>query len=848
VFWIAVRTVRTHWVLFCSSFVALCLGVALVASTGQLLLSTARPKPPEGIGRFDAAAVMVAADQTVGAGLGNQRTSERRRIPAATADTLRGVGQVVVDRTFTAQVIADAEPVDSGQHRFAGHGWSSAALTPYTLTEGRAPTSSGDVVVSGILADQGDIALGDRIDVVTPGGVAGVTVSGIAAPPGERGVPGELAVFFTDETAATMSGAPEMADAIGVLPSTQSTLDSQAAAAGAALAGQPLAVTTGDAKGGKIAAEMFTATTNEVAALLGLMAVISAFVSVFVVAGTFAFVVVQRRREIALLRSVGATPKQIRGMIFAEAMTVGVLASAAGCLLGTWGARQLGDVLADVGVVPPGFRAEMTTGMLIFAFCAGIVVAAAGVFAASRRASRIRPADAMRQSHTDGKVMTPGRWIVGLLALGAAVAIFIALPNIGSDGTIVFSTLLTQILVVAEVALAPLFVPLIGWLATVPLARFAPASGLLARENTRSSLRRTASTAAPVLITVAVAASVLGIVGSSNATTAADNRAHFAAGAVVMPAGGAGIPPGVAASLSGTPGVDRTISLTQTNGWLIGRTGTVPASIGGTDVQSLPQAFHLTVLEGALESVSGTNVVITNDMSNQTGWFLGQTVTVHLGDGTPVQLTVAAIVLTTGNLPGVIVSRDVLNGHLHDGMVSSVFASLTPGTGQAAAVTALAGRAGVAARVLPADTWLSEQASAAQQEGWMAVFVLLGLALLYTGIAIANTLLMTSGERVEDIRLLRRIGATGAQTIRMLVLETATVVVVGVVLGLLTAAISLAGVYTALRDASPYAELAIPWQPIGAVVLVCLVIAILATVLPGWRALHKAGRGADGRA
>ncbi|MFC7648076.1 ABC transporter permease [Streptosporangium lutulentum] len=80
--------------------------------------------------------------------------------------------------------------------------------------------------------------------------------------------------------------------------------------------------------------------------------------AIFVVASTFAFAVIQRRREIALLRAVGATPRQVRKMVRSEALLVGVLASAVGTALGLLGARLLADMLIEMGISPPGSRSN----------------------------------------------------------------------------------------------------------------------------------------------------------------------------------------------------------------------------------------------------------------------------------------------------------------------------------------------------------------------------------------------------------------------------------------------------------------------------------------------------------
>ncbi|MBI0385130.1 ABC transporter permease, partial [Streptomyces albiflaviniger] len=118
-------------------------------------------------------------------------------------------------------------------------------------------------------------------------------------------------------------------------------------------------------------------------------------------ASTFAFAVAQRRREFGLLRVAGATPGQLRRMVFAEALVVGVLASATGCLLGAYGAPRLADRVADGGLAPRGFTIGDHIWPYHLAFWTGLCVALCGAAAASWRAGRTGPAQALREASAD---------------------------------------------------------------------------------------------------------------------------------------------------------------------------------------------------------------------------------------------------------------------------------------------------------------------------------------------------------------------------------------------------------------------------------------------------------------
>lgn len=297
----ALHTLRTRWVTFAGSFVALSLGVALIAVMG-LALASSVDAPGRGPERFAAAPVVVRGQDTLTVptldGDRTRRLAQPRAVPAEAVAKLRGLGTVVEDRSFA--VTAEGGPAD-----LVGHPWSTAAFAPYELDAGRAPSAADEVVVSGDWARPG-------ARVRTGAGIVRVvgTVAGLGF---------EDAVFYTDARAAQLS--PR---------SLQSVVVAGAAAVREAVRGSAgVQVLTGDARRYADAdpdrdSEALTAMN----AMFGTAGGVAGFVSVFVVASTFAFAVAQRRREFGLLRTAGATPGQIRRMVVAEALVVGVLASA----------------------------------------------------------------------------------------------------------------------------------------------------------------------------------------------------------------------------------------------------------------------------------------------------------------------------------------------------------------------------------------------------------------------------------------------------------------------------------------------------------------------------------------
>src|SRR6185295_16185766 len=236
-----------------------------------------------------------------------------------------------------------------GDREAVAHGWGSARLTPYVLSAGRAPARPGEVV-AGFGA-----ALGARLSLASTEPARRVTVVGVARVGGDIPVSQQAAIFLTDAEAERMGGHPGRVDAIGVLAGPGFDASRLHAVAGGAQ------VLTGRARGNAEHPELQGARMTLIpvtAAFAGL----ALFIAMFVVTSTMGLSIQQREREIALLRAVAATPRQIRRMIAWEAVIVGLVGSALGIWPGAVLGRALADGLVDHGIAPPNLT--VTAGWL----------------------------------------------------------------------------------------------------------------------------------------------------------------------------------------------------------------------------------------------------------------------------------------------------------------------------------------------------------------------------------------------------------------------------------------------------------------------------------------------------
>jgi putative ABC transport system permease protein len=801
----ALRTLRSRWVAFAGSFVALCLGVALIAAMG-LALASSLDAPHRGPERFAAAPVVVRGQDTltVPTAIGDrtQKLALPRAVPGDVIARLRGLGRVVEDRSFAVR--AEGGPAD-----LVGHPWSTAAFAPYGLDAGRAPDAADEVVVSGDWARPGArVRTGDGT-VRVVGTVAGLGF--------------ENAVFSTDARAAELS--PR---------SLQLVTGADAAAVRAAVRGAPaggagVQVLTGDARRYADAdpdrdREALTALN----AMFGTAGGVAGFVSVFVVASTFAFAVAQRRREFGLLRTAGATPGQVRRLVVYEALVVGVLASAAGCVLGALGAPRLAEWAVDEGLAPRWFTIGGATWPYHLAFWTGVFVALCGALAASWRAGRTGPTEALREASADTRAMTRGRSLSGTALLVTAV-VTLALALVTDPGDLLHrKTYVSRpmLLITAVALLAPVLVrPLARAIAWLP-ARLPGAGGMLVRENATAGVRRTAAVAAPVLVTVALAGSLLGAAATLDGAKATEVRGRTTADFVVTAAGDAGFDAATLRRLRAVPGAQVAASASSAVYVLEDGVALVRSDARAVEPGPLAATARLPLAAGRVSDLDDGSIIVNEEWERHT---VGERVHVWLGDGTSRTLRIAAVMTTgTGDNGVYVTPRNAVAAP-----VDRVDVRLADGAGPASVATGLRRAVRAAGgQVLTTDAWVRATYPQTDRTTRTGFFVVLGIALLYTGISLANTMVMATSDRARELAVLRLAGATRWQVLRLVGAEALMVVVVGGLLGALVAALNLMGLWSALDLLSVRTSVEIPWATLAAATGACAVLAVISAVVP----------------
>ncbi|MBB5625387.1 ABC transporter permease [Sphaerisporangium krabiense] len=565
--------------------------------------------------------------------------------------------------------------------------------------------------------------------------------------------------------------------------------------------------------------------------LLGVSAGVTGFATVFIVASTFALTVIQRTRELALLRLVGATPRQVRRMILVEALLLAGAGCAIGVLISMAGAPVLAAVLVSGDMAPSWFKVSISPVPLVLACLAGLAVTALSVSAASRRAATIRPTQSLREAAGDPPRSHRGRsartaWgiallVISLMGMGVVATV---LPEIAMVPVIYLWVLLA--LVAAVALLAPALIPPILKLLTLPWARGGSAIGTLVRENTLSMARRTAATALPILITAGMSISLLGALETIGQAQVAEAGSRLRADYVLVPSGDAMISAKALEQARSIPGVQIAALAPVTVRSTIEPGGTDEFEGYATDSAQFAAMTSLPLTSGSLRDLGPGGIVVSER------WELGvgQRVRITPGNGKPLSLTVVAVV---GSGTG---GADFYLDASHGGASAAEVAYVTATSGAAAELGEKSAELG--ATLLTKSQWAGTAAGGDQGTSAIGMMVTLGIAIVYSCVAIVNTMVMAATGRRRDLAMLRLVGATSRQAVAALLAESIVVVAAAMVPAAGASAVNFAGLLAALTRIVPGASLAIPWAPVLALAATSALLAVLATTLTAMAALR----------
>jgi putative ABC transport system permease protein len=721
---------------------------------------------------------------------------------------------------------------------------SQALAAQYTLRSGRPPRRPGDAVLDAATARQLGYRVGDRIGLVTPHGVQTLTITGITGFGGTDSPAAEQVASFDTPTVVLVRAAT--AQRLAGQPGRFTEIDVRAAAGVPAAALRDriarllppgLAAITGQ----QAAAQQDAATAIYVGRLrtdLLAFCAMALLVAAFVIANTFSILAAQLSREHALLRVLGASRGQLLRSVLAEAAAVGLAASAAGVGFGILAAIGLRGIISLLGGTLPAGGLAVAPRTAAVALAAGVSVTVASALRPARLAARVAPVRALREPQPGAPRRSLGRLAAALAALClAAVLVAAGLLSLTSQSTVLVGA--GALAGIAALVIAgPLIAGPLAHVLTAPMARDRPMLGRrgvtarLARDNTTANLRRTAATAATLIIGLAVAATALVIAASARASV----RDAIGSGSRADLYLDGDITPGLTRSVAARPGV---LAVMRVSDPLVAVAGT-RARVAGLDPASAPALMNLGVRGGTITALHGDGLVVSASEAARHGWTTGSHVAVNFGQGPPRSLTVAGIFADKRFLgDDYLISITTLFRYMPDqrnvGILLLVRA--VPGTGPLTLRAAIAPLLRASPAVTMQTAAQYEQARAADLGDLGHILGLLtalvALTDLIAALGIANALALSLTERTHELGVMRALGLTRHQLAAMIRIESVITCLLGALPGAalgVGAGAALAATLT--RGQTGVATISVPLGPLAIVLTLTCLAGLLAAALP----------------
>ncbi|MFE2109778.1 FtsX-like permease family protein [Kitasatospora sp. NPDC059463] len=866
---LARASVRFRPASFVGTFVALLFGAAVIMGCGTLLQTGITASVPSV--RYGEAPVVVAADPNVtityktndDSDTHEQPLSERARVDAGLVARIAAQPGVAAARPDTAFPLQTATPTAApGAASNAPQGPANPLTGPLTgrgfaalgiagpqdkLVEGRAP-GAGEVVLDADTARAAHLAPGATVALTAPGGTGTYRISGLAA--AQQAGP---TAWFADDRADRLSGHPGRVDAIAVQP--REGVDRKALTAQVKQAvGGAAEVLSGKGRG-VVEQPLLNEARVMLIAIGGSFGGTATMTAVFVVISTVALATGQRSREFALLRAVGATPRQIRRTIATEAMLVAPLAAALGILPGVGLARWWFDGMVERGVVPADVELSVGPLPMLVAVAACTLAALTAGFFAARRPSKMRASQALGAAAVEPARLGVVRTLLGVVFTAGGVVLAAVAATLDGENAANTALGVVMCFLVAVALLGPWVARAAAWVLGLPL-RAGGAPGSLAADNTRANARRLASAITPIVMVTAFCGTLLFMQSTIRHETGEQVRTGITAdhvlgstgpGLPVAVPGAAGAPAtaGVVEQAAKVPGVDAAVGVLRTG--VVYRTGDQLLSataLGITgDPSRLPKVLDLGVRSGSLDGLGRATdtVALSTDLASALGVEVGEHVPFWLGDGTAAKPLVVATYERGLGFGQVLLPRAAVAEHVTAAFDSQVLVADAPGADRAAVAAGLSGL-GVPGLTVTDRAGFAAQSDKSQEMGSWANTVMAGVLGGFAAVTAANTLVMTVLDRRREVALLRLAGTTRRQVRHMMRWEALLVAAAGLGVGSVIAWLTLVPITRGITGATPYVPVGTALPLAAGAVVLCLA----ATALPARALLGSSPVAASG--
>ena len=818
---------------------AVALGVTLIAGTYVFSDTINRS--------FDRIFASSYAGTDVAITPGDELESADGELPPISGDVLRrvqgidGVDAVegsIFDQNGTV-LDADGDELGSGlSPKFIASAHSAERFEGFEYAEGNAPQRGDQVAIDRSTAKREDLALGDTVYVQGNAPKKAYRIVGITRIAGVDSFGGATIALLTLPEAQRVTAKQDKYDEIKVSAKPGVSADELARRIDQALPGS-VDVRTG-ANEARDQSEDIREDLGFLTTALLAFAGISLFVGAFLIFNTFSITVAQRMRELALLRTLGATRGQVLRSVLGEGLAIGVAGSVIGVGLGVLAAAGIRALFKAIGVEMPSNGTVIETRTVVVSLIVGTVVTLVSALAPALRAMRVPPVAALRE----GAVLPPGRghrWVTPIAALltlaGVALmaaGLFLiddsggALSAVGGGAAALF---------LGIALLSPRLVPPLATLIGRPLERAFGLTGRLARENSVRHPGRTAVTAAALMVGIALVTFASIFAASARETIASAVDRNVLGQVVVQNSDGFS-----SFSTGASQAVARADGVAATSGtrWTEARVGDEEddVDVSGVDAATLMAVYDLKLREGSADAVRRLDtrtVVIGRDYAEEHEHAIGDTLTVTTPTSARVDLRVVAIADDDAALASdLIVSNELVTERFGLPRDNLVFVGLEGGADAAAAKRRLSASLEgdyPEVEVLTAEEFKDDQAGQIDQLLGL-IYGLLSLAIVVSLFGIVNTLVLSITERTREIGMLRAVGTTRRQIKRMIRAESMITALIG---GLLGSALGIALASLVSRPIDDF-EFAVPVGSLVIVLILGALAGVLAAIWPARRA------------
>jgi putative ABC transport system permease protein len=733
-----------------------------------------------------------------------QGGDQRALLDAGLVDTVAAVPEVdeavpyVVTIGFGSNnrvVDDDGEPIGASQGPpTLIESWDGSDLSTYVVEEGRGPEADDEMALNVAAADDAGFEVGDTVTLVSQLGRKEYTLVGTVLFGTAESSAGAVSVQLTLPEVQRIAGTDGQIQNVLAGAREGVSQEELVAAIEPVLPGD-VEVLTGEEAAAQLSSDVQEgfAFFQQALTIFGIIALV---VGVFVISNTFAILLAQRTRELALLRAVGASRGQVLGSVMLEAVLVGLVSAVLGLLAGVGLAKLVTIALEAFGADLPTSNLVVRPATVLIALVIGLVVTLIAALLPAIRATRVPPLAALRDVAIDRSGASKARVVLGVVVLViGALNLSAAWTQDGDTDAIPTVGIGALLIVVGAIIIGPVLagrsIKAIGG----PLPRLKGVTGRLATENAARSPKRTSATASALIIGVALVAFITVFAASATESVEAEVNRGFRADLVIQSEGGAfggsGFPGAVAEAVEGVDGVDTVVPIGFTGAeFTYPDDETVTQPVTSVEPTGITEVLTPRMSEGSIDDLTDEGIIVDKAAAEDHDVSVGDEIVMTVPGGESITLEVSALSDDLTLLGVFTITRDTFATVVPELLDIQVYATLADGadleTVRGDIEDAIADTPSM--EVLDRDEFIGDLSS--QITSFVTViYGLLVLSIIIALIGIANTLSLSINERTRELGLLRAVGMNQPQmrsTIRWeAVLISLLGALVGIALGLL---------------------------------------------------------------